>query len=123
VRAILDPGARGAYNVAAGPPLDAATVATAYGLDTVRVDPRLARAAMGLAWRLRLQPSPPGWLDLALGVPLMSTARIERELGWTPRHSSLTALEGLLGGIHRTELPATPPLPLSLPVSAGRGAA
>ena len=37
-----------------------------------------ARAAARRAtasWKLRLQPTPPGWLDLALGVPLMDTTR------------------------------------------------
>jgi hypothetical protein len=30
------------------------------------VSPRVARAAIRLADRLRLQPTPPGWLDVAL---------------------------------------------------------
>ena len=40
-----------------------------------------ARRARGVAYRLRLQPTEPGWLDMGLGVPLMDTSRAQRELG------------------------------------------
>jgi nucleoside-diphosphate-sugar epimerase len=46
-----------------------------------------------------LQASEPGWLDLALGVPVMDTSRAREELGWTPRVSALDALAELLEGI------------------------
>lgn len=66
--------------------------------------------AAGITWRARLQPTPTGWLDLALGVPVMDTSRAREELGWTPRHRAGDALLELLGGLrHRADAP-TPPL-------------
>jgi hypothetical protein len=47
---------------------------------------------------------------MALGVPLMDTARARTELGWEPRRTSGEALLDLLAGLRGGgELP-TPPL-------------
>jgi hypothetical protein len=54
---------------------------------------------MWATFRAHLQPTEPGWLDLALGVPIMSTERARRELGWAPQHDACDALEGLLDGL------------------------
>jgi UDP-glucose 4-epimerase len=90
---------RGAFNLAAEPVLDGDELGDLLGARPTRVHPGLLRAAADLSWRLRLQPSPPGWVDMALGVPIMSTARARDELGWTPRHSSRDALLELLAGM------------------------
>lgn len=63
-----------------------------------------------MTWKLRLQPSPPGWIDLALGVPMMDTTRAHEELGWRPTASSLEALGDLLRGLRHAEGAPTPPL-------------
>jgi UDP-glucose 4-epimerase len=76
----------------------------------VRVPAKLLRAAADVSWRLRLQPTPPGWLDLALETPLMDVARAREELGWSPRRSSGEALLELLDGIQRSDGEPTPPL-------------
>ncbi|HEY1358713.1 MAG TPA: hypothetical protein VGF21_10445, partial [Thermoleophilaceae bacterium] len=68
------------------------------------------RALADLSWRARLQPTPPGWIDLALAVPIMSTARARSELGWRPRHSSAEALLDLLAGMREGAGLDTPPL-------------
>jgi hypothetical protein len=70
----------------------------------------VARGAVSLAWKLRLQPTPPGWLDLALGVPLLDTTRARTELGWEPKRTSTEALLELLEGLHDRAGVATPPL-------------
>ncbi len=44
------------------------------------------------------QPTPPGWIDLALSVPIMNVARAKRELAWSPRRGADDALEELLEG-------------------------
>jgi nucleoside-diphosphate-sugar epimerase len=103
-------GARGAFNVAAEPVLDAHAVAAALGATTVAVPASAARAALSLAYRLRLEPSEPGWLDLALNVPLLDCGRAERELGWRPSRSSLDALLELVDGLRDRAGIATPPL-------------
>jgi UDP-glucose 4-epimerase len=100
----------GAFNVAAEPVLDAHTLARALGACVVPVRPSLVRFAMSAAWRLRLQPTPPGWLDMGLNVPLMDTTRAHEELGWVPRHASTDAIRDLLSGIADAEGEPTPPL-------------
>ena len=59
------------------------------------------RALADLTYRARLQPAPPGWLDMGLAVPTMSTRRAREELGWTPRDSADDALLELLAGMAR----------------------
>jgi len=100
----------GAFNVAAEPVLDARTLAQALGARVVPLPPAVARQAMNASWRLRLQPTPPGWLDMGLAVPIMDTTRAREELGWEPRHSSLVAVRDVLSGIAEAEGEPTPPL-------------
>ena len=102
--------ARGAFNIAADPVLDPDRLAEALGARKVRVPPALLRGAAAATFRLRLQPSEPGWLDMALGVPVMDTAKARRELGWKPARTSVEALEELLAGIRGREGIDTPPL-------------
>lgn len=108
--AALDERARGAYNVAAEPVLDAPELARLLGARLVPVPAGVLRAAAEASWKLRLQPTEPGWLDLALGVPLMDTRRVREELGWEPRHSAGEALLELLGGLRDEAGVSTPPL-------------
>jgi UDP-glucose 4-epimerase len=102
--------ARGAFNVAAEPTLDARTVARALGARVVPVPPAVARQAMDVSWRLRLQPTPSGWLDMGLSVPIMDTSRAREVLGWEPRRSSIEAIREVLAGIADAEGEPTPPL-------------
>jgi nucleoside-diphosphate-sugar epimerase len=97
--AIANDDARGAYNVAAGPVVDGDRLAEVFGASVVPVAPRLVRAVAELSWRLHLQPTEPGWIDLATDSPLLDTSRIARELGWRPRHDALHAIRELLAGI------------------------
>jgi UDP-glucose 4-epimerase len=90
---------RGAFNVAAEPVIDGDELARLLDARPVRVSGRVLRAAADVTWRLRLQPSPPGWVDLALGVPVMDTTRARTELGWTPRAEAGEALLELLAGM------------------------
>ena len=108
--AALSPEATGAYNIAAEPVLDAATLGRLFGARTVRVPARALRALADVSWRARLQPTPPGWLDMGLGVPLMDTRRAREQLGWTPHHTATSALEELLAGMREPAGQATPPL-------------
>ena len=43
-------------------------------------------------WRLHLQPTDPGWVDLGRRTPLLDTTRARTELGWTPQHDAGEAL-------------------------------
>jgi UDP-glucose 4-epimerase len=100
----------GAFNLAAEPAIGSGELAALLHARQVGLSPRLLRAAADLSWRLRLQPSPAGWIDLALGVPLMDTSRAGEHLGWSPSASSLEALDELLGGLREGDGFQTPPL-------------
>jgi UDP-glucose 4-epimerase len=108
--AATDERARGAYNVAAEPVLDAATLGRALGGRAVSLPVRAVRAAALLSWHARLQPTPPGWLDMGMAVPIMDSGRIRRELGWEPRRAADAALLELLAGMHDRAGAPTPPL-------------
>jgi nucleoside-diphosphate-sugar epimerase len=108
-RAILA-DVNGAFNVAAEPVLHPDTLARLLGARTVPVPERVARALVAVSWRARLQPTPEGWLDMALQTPLMDVLRARTELRWTAQHSSGQALLELLHGFHDGAGAPTPPL-------------
>ncbi len=101
---------RGAFNLAAEPVIDAAAIGTVLGGHPVDVPARAARAALGAAWLSRLVPASPPLFDLVMSLPQMRTDRARRELGWTPRFSSLEALREGLGGMAHGEGGGTAPL-------------
>ena len=101
-RAAVDDAARGAYNVADEPVLDSAALGELLGARPVPVLPAVMRAFVETTWRLRLQPTDPGWVDLAFAAPLLDTSTVRRELGWVPTHEAgavlLEALDGIRDG-------------------------
>lgn len=101
---------RGAFNIAAAPTIDPETFAGHIGARTFPLPARVARALTHVTWRARLQPTPPGWLDMALRCPVMDTKRAREELGWSPRHDALEAITEVLEGMAETEGFPTPPL-------------
>lgn len=105
--------ARGAFNIAADPILDPPTLARLFDARLVPVGARLARVLTQATWRLHLQPTPVGWVDMARAVPLLDVTRARNELGWQPRHSSSEALRDLLQGIADGAGADTPPLAAS----------
>jgi UDP-glucose 4-epimerase len=109
-RAVIDQSIRGAFNVAAEPVLDADLIAEALSARKIPIPTKLARGGLAASWRLRLQPTPPGWLDMGLSVPLMDTTRARTELAWEPQHSALAALLELLTGIRERASEPTPAL-------------
>ncbi|MCP2032184.1 nucleoside-diphosphate-sugar epimerase [Okibacterium sp. HSC-33S16] len=94
----LDRRAAGAFNLAAEPVIDGKAVASVLDATWLPVRLRVARFAAKLSWKLRLQNSDPGWIDLGAFVPIMSTERARRELGWEPTVSSTDALGEILRG-------------------------
>ena len=109
LRAVLA-NVEGAFNIAAEPPLSPEEMAERIGVRSFPVPARVVRRFADLSWRLRLQPTPAGWLDMARNVPLMSSARAREELGWGPRYSGIEALEELVEGMHEGHGADTPPL-------------
>jgi UDP-glucose 4-epimerase len=101
---------RGAFNVAADPVMDFPAIARLMHAKAVPVPKPLARRAADLTWRMRLQPTPAGWFDMAVHSPLMDVGRAHSELGWTPRHTAEEALLDLIYGLNRNDDLPTPPL-------------
>ncbi|HKR50394.1 MAG TPA: NAD-dependent epimerase/dehydratase family protein [Pseudonocardiaceae bacterium] len=108
--AALRADARGAFNVAAEPPLGPDELAALFRARTVPVPAGLLRKLAAFAWRSRLVPTEPGMVDLLLAVPLMDTTRACDELGWQPTHSAGDALLELLEGMRDGAGADTPPL-------------
>jgi UDP-glucose 4-epimerase len=112
---------RGAFNLVAEPVLDPRTIAAALGARSVRIPPVVLRAVTDLTWRLHLQPTPVGWLEMGFRAPLLSADRARDLLGWEPAHTSIDAVIELLQGIARGQGAPTPPLDPATggPVRAG----
>lgn len=108
---------RGAFNIAADPPLDAAELAARWRTRTVPFPRRALRAGVAAAWHLHVTPSSPYLLDAVAHLPVMDTGRARRELGWRPRQSALDAVETLIAGLRNGEGFPTPPL---APMTSGR---
>ena len=92
--AALSGHAEGAYNIAADPVLRP-TASPVLGARRVRS--RVPTRAADLACKARLQPVPPGWVDIGLSVPIMDTTRAREHLGWTPTVDAADALRELAG--------------------------
>jgi nucleoside-diphosphate-sugar epimerase len=102
--------ARGAFNIAAEPILDGEALGRLLGARPVPVPAPVVRAGAAAAFHLRLTPTPPGWVDMALDVPLMDTKRARDDLGWEARRDAGSALLELLEGIRTSAGSPTPTL-------------
>jgi nucleoside-diphosphate-sugar epimerase len=91
IETVIEARAPGAFNVASGPVIDRERFAALFGGVGPDLPPRVLRAAATASWHARLQPTDPGWVDLALQLPLQDTSRIEA-LGWQPQHAGDTVL-------------------------------
>ena len=100
----------GAFNVAAEPILDPAELADLFDAHRLRMKAETIYRLWNATYRLRLHPTPPGWLDLALQTPVMDTTRATTELGWEPRFTSRETLLDLLKGMRGGAGLATPVL-------------
>lgn len=109
---VLQRRAAGAFNIAAEPILDPNALGWVLGARRhLPVPLALLRAVVEVSWRLRLQATDGGWIDMAAGAPLMDTSRAQDLLGWRPQRSSLEALTDVLDGIGAGKgRQASPPL-------------
>jgi len=109
-RRALISDARGAFNLAADPAIGPDELGEMLRARPVRVRAGALRAAAAAAYALRLSPTEPGWLDLALAVPLLDTSRARRELGWTPTRTATAAMTELIDAMRAGADDQTPPL-------------
>lgn len=101
---------RGAFNIAADPVLDPGELGEVLGAKPVRVSPAAVRTVASATWKLHLQPTPPGWVDMALQTPILDSGRARKELDWSPAYTSKEALLDLLDGMRAGAGADTPPL-------------
>ena len=97
VRGLLA-GATGGLNVATEPLVSRPLVAELLGAKPVDVPTGAVRALAGGTWRAHLQPTEPGWLDMAMQVPVMDTGKA-RGLGWAPTRPTGEVLRDFLAAL------------------------
>ncbi|MFF8682401.1 SDR family oxidoreductase [Streptomyces sp. NPDC015237] len=97
--AVRSEDARGPYNLAAEPVVDAEVLGGMFGARPVRLPRAAARSAIAAAWGLRLLPASPHLFDAVLRLPLMDCTRARVELGWRATRSATEVLEEFLGGL------------------------
>lgn len=108
---VIDQRASGPFNVAAEPVLTPEELARILGARRILpISMGLLHRIVGAAWRLRLQPTDSGWIEMAAGAPVMDTGRARRILGWEPRFSSTEAVTEVLAGMGTGEGVATSPV-------------
>jgi nucleoside-diphosphate-sugar epimerase len=100
----------GAFNIAGEPVLDGRVIADAIESRSVTIPAPVVRAGAWLSWHARLQPSPPGWVDLGRLSPLLDWSRARAELEWLPRRTALEALAELVAGMREGAGGPTVPL-------------
>jgi UDP-glucose 4-epimerase len=101
---------RGPFNIAADPVLDADVVARLFGARKVRMKARTLRRLVVASYRLHLQQTSPGLIDMALQLPIMDITRAHEELGWHPQTSATEALMEVFEGMKEKAGMRTPPL-------------
>jgi UDP-glucose 4-epimerase len=107
IEVILNSGATGAFNVASDPPVDRAVFRQTFGSIGPSVPKPVLRTAADLTWRLHLQPTDAGWIDLGFDLPLMKTDRL-RALGWAPTRPGPQVLSGFLTALQNRRGAAGP---------------
>ncbi|MFD7131200.1 SDR family oxidoreductase [Streptomyces sp. NPDC059894] len=90
---------RGAFNLAADPPVDAGVLGEMFDARPVRLPRTAARSAIAAAWNLHLLPASPHLFDAVLRLPLMDCTRARVELGWRPERAATEVLEEFLRGM------------------------
>ena len=97
---LLERRAGGAFNIAADPVIDRAAFRDLFGGVGPPAPPELLRTLAALTWHARLQPTEPGWVDLAAQVPIMDSGRITA-LGWRPSRTATETFAAFVRALGR----------------------
>lgn len=100
IRLILERRAGGAFNIAAPPLIDRRALRDMFGAVGPAAPVPVLRAIASATWHARLQPTEPGWIDLAAQVPVMDTTRI-RALGWRSSRLATETFERFVRALGR----------------------
>ncbi|MGW8990842.1 NAD-dependent epimerase/dehydratase family protein [Streptomyces zhihengii] len=107
--AVLRP-VRGAFNLAADPPLNAAELGRLLHARPLRLPSPPVRAALSAAWRLRMVGASPDLFDAVLRLPLLDSSRARAELDWQPRWTAVEAMQQFFDGLRERAGMDTAPL-------------
>jgi nucleoside-diphosphate-sugar epimerase len=117
----------GAFNLGTDV-LDPGAIGEALGSRWLPMPAAMMKGVVTAAFQAHLVPASPGLFELALRIPMLSSERARRELGWSPGFDARGAIGEFLQGIGRGEDGPTPPLAAStsgparsLEVAAGVG--
>lgn len=110
VAAMLHQRVGGAFNLAAPTPVTAEVLAAVLGARHVHVPAQALRAALWTAWQARLYQVDPGWLDMAMALPLLDAGRARRELGWVPAVDGPEVMAQVVDGMRHAASAPTPVL-------------
>lgn len=118
---VLEGTVPGAFHLAAEPAVEPRHVADAFGSRAVPVPMPMLLALLWVAWQARLAPTDPGWLDVAISVPMLDTSRARQQLGWTPTRTGPQVLQEVVAGMLHAGSDDTPALrPRSVPGQLAR---
>ncbi len=102
--------ARGAFNLATEPLVTSELLADALRVRVLKVHPGILRKLADLTWKLRMQPTPSGWVEMGTNAPLMNSSRARKELRWEPTHDARDTLLELVDGLRERIGINTPPM-------------
>ncbi|WJY67457.1 NAD-dependent epimerase/dehydratase family protein [Corynebacterium auris] len=92
--------ATGAFNICADDVLYPKDLAELVGQGRfVEVPPKLVRSALAAAHASGAVPADAGWVDMAMGVPLLDNSRAKRELGWAPTRTAKDTVRELISAM------------------------
>jgi nucleoside-diphosphate-sugar epimerase len=97
---LLRERAAGAFNIAAPPVIDRDVFGEIFGGVGPALPLPAVRALASASWRARIQPTEPGWLDLAAQSPTLDTARLDA-LGWRPARDGREVLSAFVDALRR----------------------
>jgi UDP-glucose 4-epimerase len=98
----------GAFNVAGDGEMTRRECAEVVGTPIRRLPLPVYRRIAAAAWRMRAAEAPPGGIDFELYPWIVSTEKLKRTAGWTPRHTTRETFE-LTMRAHGKLPPAEPP--------------
>ncbi|MBB3036929.1 NAD-dependent epimerase/dehydratase family protein [Hoyosella altamirensis] len=110
VTRMINRRAGGAFNLAAGPVINRESWAEIFGGTGPPAPVAALRGAAGLTWKSRLQPTSPGWIDMAMQLPLLDCSRAHTELDWRPAVSADDLLPQFFSALRKGS--GTPSAPL-----------
>ncbi|HEY0890592.1 MAG TPA: NAD-dependent epimerase/dehydratase family protein [Nocardioides sp.] len=100
----------GAFNLAAPTPVTAEVIAEALGARLVHVPGGLLRLGVAASWRAHLQQVDPGWLDMAMSLPLLDAGRARSVLDWSPSLDGPAVMAEVIDGMVERASAGTPVL-------------